>query len=158
MAMQWEEVSRRLRNGTSVQILAELDNVPYKTMLERIKYHERKDGKKYITPDQLKKERKRKTKEPKEEPAPDPAPEKKEPEFLMKRLHLPEDKPENIPEAVYKPAPKISVTKTVIEDIQANINENRRLSKLFETEAKCWEAILEAVQEKAEISGGGADE
>lgn len=144
MAMQWEEISRRLRNGTSVQILAELDNVPYKTMLGRIKYHERKDGKKYITPDQLKKERKRKPKEPKEEPAPDPAP-------IGEKI-------QDIPEAVYKPAPKISVTKTVIEDIQANINENRRLSKLFETEAKCWEAILAAVQEKAEISGGGADE
>jgi len=46
--MEWEEINRRMRNGTSVQILADLDGVPYKTMYNRIKYYERRDGKKYL--------------------------------------------------------------------------------------------------------------
>ena len=46
--MEWDEISRRLRNGTSVQILADLDGVPYKTMYNRIKYYERRDGKRYM--------------------------------------------------------------------------------------------------------------
>ena len=46
--MEWDEINRRLKNGTSVQILADLDGVTYKTMYNRIKYYERRDGKKYI--------------------------------------------------------------------------------------------------------------
>lgn len=46
--MEWDEINRRLRNGTSVQILADLDGVPYKTMYNRIKYYERRDGKRYM--------------------------------------------------------------------------------------------------------------
>ena len=46
--MEWDEISRRLRNGTSVQILADLDGVSYKTMYNRIKYYERRDGKRYM--------------------------------------------------------------------------------------------------------------
>ena len=46
--MEWDEISRRLRNGTSVRILADLDGVPYKTMYNRIKYYERRDGKRYM--------------------------------------------------------------------------------------------------------------
>ena len=133
MAMQWEEISRRLRNGTSVQILAELDNVPYKTMLGRIKYHERKEGKKYIKPDQLKKERKWQPKEPKGEPAPEPVPiielscencnhkshRDNKPFCTMGidyrgkggicGLWAPYDEDADIPEDVYKPAQKKSL-------------------------------------------------
>lgn len=46
--MEWDEINRRLKNGTSVQILADLDGVPYKTMYNRIKYYERRDGKRYM--------------------------------------------------------------------------------------------------------------
>jgi len=60
--MEWDEINRRLKNGASVQVLADLDGVPYKTMYNRIKYYERRDGKKYM-PDNSKKpkEDKRKT-------------------------------------------------------------------------------------------------
>lgn len=58
--MEWTEIKRRLKDGTSVQILAELEGVPYKTMYNRIKQHELKDGVVYMKPDQLNSRRKKK--------------------------------------------------------------------------------------------------
>ena len=52
--MEWEEISRRLRNGTSVQVLADLAGCTYKTMYNRIRQHEQKDGRQYIKPEQMK--------------------------------------------------------------------------------------------------------
>ena len=60
--MEWAEIKRRLtKEGTSVQILADLAGVPYKTMYNRIKWHEKQDGVKYLNPTNTKVEnRKRK--------------------------------------------------------------------------------------------------
>lgn len=58
--MEWSEVKRRLKDGTSVQILADLEGVPYKTMYNRIKQHELKDGVVYMKPEQLNARRKKK--------------------------------------------------------------------------------------------------
>lgn len=52
--MEWEEISRRLRNGTSVSVLAELAGTTYKNMYNRIRRREQLDGKQYLKPDQLK--------------------------------------------------------------------------------------------------------
>ena len=52
--MEWEEISRRLRNGTSVSVLAELAGTTYKNMYNRIRRREQIDGKQYLKPDQLK--------------------------------------------------------------------------------------------------------
>ena len=49
-AMEWAEIKRRLLNGTSVQILADLNGVTYKTMYNRIMAHQVKDGVTYLTP------------------------------------------------------------------------------------------------------------
>lgn len=49
-AMDWAEVKRRLLDGTSVQILADLNAVTYKTMYNRIMAHQIKDGVIYLTP------------------------------------------------------------------------------------------------------------
>ena len=49
-AMDWAEVKRRLLDGTSVQILADLNAVTYKTMYNRIMAHQIKDGVTYLTP------------------------------------------------------------------------------------------------------------
>lgn len=70
MGMEWEEISRRLRNGTSVQILADLDGCTYKTMYNRIRQHEKKEGKNYINPEQMKRpfETKRKKEPEQDEP------------------------------------------------------------------------------------------
>lgn len=49
--MEWPEVKRRLtKEGTSVQVLADLEGVPYKTMYNRIMQHQIKDGVTYLTP------------------------------------------------------------------------------------------------------------
>jgi len=52
--MEWNEIKMRLRDGASVQILADLEGVPYKTMYNRIKQHELKDGKTYMNASALK--------------------------------------------------------------------------------------------------------
>ena len=52
--MEWNEIKMRLRDGVSVQILADLEGVPYKTMYNRIKQHELKDGKTYMNASALK--------------------------------------------------------------------------------------------------------
>lgn len=49
-AMEWAEIKRRLLDGTSVQILADLNGVTYKTMYNRIMAHQVKDGVTYLTP------------------------------------------------------------------------------------------------------------
>ena len=54
--MDWPEIKRRLtKEGTSVQILADLAGVPYKTMYNRIMQHQKKDGVQYLTPENVKK-------------------------------------------------------------------------------------------------------
>ena len=52
--MDWEEINRRLRNGTSVSVLAELAGTTYKNMYNRIRRREQLDGKQYLKADQLK--------------------------------------------------------------------------------------------------------
>lgn len=52
--MEWAEIKRRLKNGTSVQVLADLEGIPYKTMYNRIMAHQVKDGVTYLTPENTK--------------------------------------------------------------------------------------------------------
>lgn len=52
--MEWAEIKRRLKNGTSVQVLADLEAIPYKTMYNRIMAHQVKDGVTYLTPENTK--------------------------------------------------------------------------------------------------------
>ena len=64
MVMDWPEIKRRLKNGTSVQILADLNGVTYKTMYNRIKQHETKDGCVYMSQEQKNKRTHRRHKAP----------------------------------------------------------------------------------------------
>lgn len=53
--MEWAEIKRRLvKEGTSVQVLADLEAIPYKTMYNRIMAHQVKDGVTYLTPENTK--------------------------------------------------------------------------------------------------------
>ena len=52
--MEWDEISRRLRNGTSVSVLAELAGTTYKNMYNRIRRREHLDGRQYLKAAQLK--------------------------------------------------------------------------------------------------------
>lgn len=82
--MDWDEINRRLRNGTSVSVLAELAGTTYKNMYNRIRRREQLDGKQYLKPDQLKRPYKAQGGR-KKEPAQD------EPEY--KSAYVPEVEP-----------------------------------------------------------------
>lgn len=77
--MDWDEINRRLRNGTSVSVLAELAGTTYKNMYNRIRRREQIDGKQYLKPEQLKKPYKAQGG-------------RKKAVFLEKKLHIPEEK------------------------------------------------------------------
>lgn len=94
--MEWEEINRRLRNGTSVSVLAELAGTTYKNMYNRIRRREQIDGKQYLKPDQLKRPYKAQGG-------------RKKAVFLEKKLHIPEKK-KNVPDpgpAAHKDYPDI---------------------------------------------------
>lgn len=82
--MEWEEINRRLRNGTSVSVLAELAGTTYKNMYNRIRRREQIDGKQYLKPEQLKRPYKAQGG-------------RKKAAFLEKKLHIPEEK-KNVPD------------------------------------------------------------
>lgn len=132
--MDWDEISRRLRNGTSVQILADLDGVPYKTMYNRIKYYEKRDGKRYMpesTP------RKTKGATVPEEIRFTIGPVK--PEFLTKPLNIPEDVQSLpvIPEAIRKEIrEKIAYCTMKAEEYIALAKGWKRILEQTETEGK----------------------
>lgn len=198
--MEWAEVKRRLtKEGTSVQVLADLEGVPYKTMYNRIMQHQIKDGVTYLTPqnskglkrsEEMKTIKRKKSREaekaqgiPEVVPVivtndysckgcahcmqtsfnmfcelghecgencvcseyktfPEPAHVEK-PEFLTKRLNIPEEKPDNIPEDVYtkkeEPRPLVPVTDPereglcpeVMEALQENYEICRKLAERY---------------------------
>ena len=82
--MDWDEINRRLRNGTSVSVLAELAGTTYKNMYNRIRRREQIDGKQYLKPEQLKRPYKAQGG-------------RKKAAFLEKKLHIPEEK-KNVPD------------------------------------------------------------
>ncbi len=210
--MEWPEVKRRLtKEGTSVQVLADLEGVPYKTMYNRIMQHQIKDGVTYLTPqnskglkrsEEMKNNKRKKSREaekaaglPEVMPVivtndysckgcahcmqtsfslfcelghecgencvcsdykafPEPAKEEK-PEILTKRLHIPQDKPENIPEDVYtkkKEEPMLLVPfpnpereglcPEVMEALQENYKICRKLAESYARQANDYAHLL----------------
>ena len=164
--MEWEEISRRLRNGTSVQILADLAGCTYKTMYNRIRQHERKDGKKYIKPEQMK--RPFETKRKKAEPAQD------EPEY--KSAYVPEvepigeEKAPALPEVVEKVAdvPEVPVKlpevlnagyeiqQETIDEINQMFFQCKLLSEKYQKQAEDWRRIMEACASWSNAKEGGS--
>lgn len=142
MVMEWDEISRRLRNGTSVQILADLEGVPYKTMYNRIKYYERRDGKKYMN--------KRKKEAPEEKAEADPEDNPRDLLPVFKAEAVPIQQTEANPEAVPE---LITVTKEVYETIkykldccEISIVEAREAIRQEEKRRAAWAAILERLK------------
>ena len=72
--MDFEEIKRRLKNGATVQILADLNGVPYKTMYNRIVYHERKDGCNYMPASSMRQAKKKRAEATEEIKEASPAP------------------------------------------------------------------------------------
>ncbi len=116
--MEWSEVKRRLKDGTSVQILADLEGVPYKTMYNRIKQHEIKDGVVYMKPEQLNARR------------------KKQPEVI-------EPKPEKVrPDVVLHPSPE---SVEAIDKVEEKLQEAR--DKMTYAFSQIGKKISERLQE-----------
>ena len=189
--MKWDEINRRLKNGTSVKILAELDGVDYKTMYNRIRQHERKDGKTYMQESQLRAKRKplkeekkpwflesscetclhrKESQETKEKycamghkyegPAgvcsewsdPDPGktvelPEVK-PDFLTKKLIIPEVVPDPTPK------PERRLMPETIEEILTLYKQCCELADRYTKQAEDWARIMDVLQveDRARIS------
>ena len=133
-AMKWDEIKRRLKNGTSVQVLADLNGVTYKTMYNRIKWHEKQDGITYMPAESLNVKKK-----------PGKKPEK-----------LPEvvKEPDNIPEGVYtkkaEPRPLVPVSDPereglcpeVMEALQENFEICRKLAESYARQANDYAHLL----------------
>lgn len=142
--MEWDEISRRLRNGTSVQILADLDGVPYKTMYNRIKYYEKRDGKRYMPESTPRKTKDATGPEEIRDSAADPEAIRYtigpvNPEFLTKPLNIPEDVQAlpAIPEAIRKEiCEKIAYCTMKAEEYIALAKGWKRILEQTETEGK----------------------
>ena len=135
--MEWDEISRRLRNGTSVKILADLDGVPYKTMYNRIKYYERRDGKKYLPESKPRKAKGATGPEEIRDSAADPEEVKPViiPELLTKPLNIPEVKS------------GLFIPETIRREIHQKIVECTRKANEYRVLAEGWKSILKSIEE-----------
>lgn len=120
--MDWPEVKRRLqKEGTSVQVLADLEGVPYKTMYNRIMAHQQKEGVTYLTPENTKSG-------PKKKAAP------------KKTAKRPEEK-QDIPEEVYTCARDLMPE--TIEEINNMYYTCKQLAERYQKQAEDWRDIME---------------
>lgn len=135
-AMDWAEIKRRLLDGTSVQILADLNGVTYKTMYNRIMAHQVKDGVTYLTPGNTKGLKKAKaisnTKQ-----AQAKAKEKAAgiPEAPEKKPSAPED-PGKLPEWY-------EVEEETIEELNQLYFQCKQLAEKYQKQAEDWRRIME---------------
>ncbi len=149
-AMDWAEVKKRLLDGTSVQILADLNGVTYKTMYNRIMAHQIKDGVTYLTPGNTKGLKKAKaiskTKQAqareKEKAAGIPeAPEKKPsaPEDPGKLPEVSEDKPLIIP---FPDPEKAGLCPEVMDVLRENFETCSKLAESYARQASDYAHLL----------------
>ena len=136
--MDWPEIKRRLtKEGTSVQILADLEGVPYKTMYQRIKWHERQDGKKYMP------EMKTKKKEKRPEVVPELPEEVKNADILtIKGMRV--ELSREIPEEVYTNERKLMPE--TIEEILTMYKQCCELADRYKKQAEDWARIMDVMQ------------
>lgn len=142
--MEWAEIKRRLvKEGTSVQVLADLEAVPYKTMYNRIMAHQVKDGVTYLTPENTKGMKKAKAiSETKQKQAKELEPFINAPE---KSPNLPEDpgKLPEVPPEVYSSAALMPET---MDEIERNIEACLQLAARYRQQAEDWKRIRQAFQ------------
>lgn len=155
-AMDWTEIKIRLRAGASVQILADLNGVTYKTMYNRIMAHQIKDGVTYLTPRNTKGLKKKKTAQKSAErpeamrgqiPAEtvkslaesEKIPEVK-PDFMTKKLHIQEEK-QDIPEEVYNMRRQLQPE--TIEELKEQYRTCMQLAERYKKQAEDWKKIID---------------
>lgn len=166
-AMDWAEVKRRLLDGTSVQILADLNGVTYKTMYNRIMAHQIKDGVTYLTPGNTKGLKKAKaiskTKQAqareKEKAAGIPEAPEKKPSAPEDPGKLPEVVPDDKPLIIPFPDPeKAGLCPEVMEALRENFETCSKLAESYARQASDYAHLLkrygvdipEAQKKKAE--------
>ena len=133
--MDWPELKRRLqKEGTSVQILADLEGVTYKTMYNRIMHHQQKEGVKYLTPENTRSGPKKKT-------APNKPAFTPWDEITAER---PEEK-QDIPEEVYTGARDLMPE--TIEEINNMYYTCKQLAERYQKQAEDWRRIMEMCAE-----------
>lgn len=153
--MDFDEITRRLRNGADIQTLADLHGWQYTKMVQRLQYMEKKHGRQLLTPEIMRPSHRNKylamkaaAEKREKEPAGDlsdlaPAPE--EP---------PQEETARIPEEVYTkqyydnkpviiPMPKDVkyITASVLETIEAHIEESTRLANEYAADAEAWKTV-----------------
>lgn len=159
-AMDWAEIKMRLRDGASVQVLADLNAVTYKTMYNRIMAHQVKDGVEYLTPRNTKGMQKSKAIS-KTKQAQAKAKEKKAAQKSAERPEEKQDIPEeiknadmvtikgirvegarDIPEEVYTVERRLMPE--TLEEIRNNFLMCHQLADRYKKQAEDWKRILDA--------------
>lgn len=165
--MDWAEIKRRLLDGTSVQILADLNGVTYKTMYNRIMAHQIKDGVIYLTPENTKGLKKAKaisnTKQAqakaKEKAAGLPEAPEKKPSAPEDPGKLPEVVPDDKPLIIPFPDPeKAGLCPEVMDVLRENFETCSKLAESYARQASDFAHLLkrygveipEAQKKKAE--------
>lgn len=131
--MDWAEIKRRLKEGTSVQILADLNGVAYKTMYNRIMQHQIKDGEVYLTPKNTKGLKKaRAISKTKQAQA----------KAKEKAAGLPEVVPIKVEAAPELPEIKAGLCPEVVEKIKQQAVICINMSQRYAQQAKDWLRVL----------------
>lgn len=144
-AMEWAEIKRRLLDGTSVQILADLNGVTYKTMYNRIMAHQVKDGVTYLTPRNTKGLKKAKAiSKTKQAQA----------KAKEKAAGLPEA-PEKKPSAPEVLPERYEVQPQTIDEINQMYYTCLQLAEKYKKQAEDWRRIMEACASWANAKEGG---
>ena len=148
-AMDWAEIKMRLRDGTSVDILADLNGVPYKTMYNRIMAHQIKDNVTYLTPKNTRGGMKKSKAISKTKQAQAKAKEKKAEaekvgreivEGLPKFEADPEEK-QDIPEEVYNMRRQLQPE--TIEELKEQYRTCLQLAERYQKQAEDWKKIID---------------
>ena len=151
--MEWAEIKRRLvKEGTSVQVLADLEAVPYKTMYNRIMAHQVKDGVTYLTPENTKgmkkakaiSDTKQKQAKEKEKAAGLPELAKASAEVVAIMEAVPDGvKVEIRPEVVPKLPEGYEVEDETIEELNQLYFQCKQLAEKYQKQAEDWRRIME---------------
>lgn len=146
--MDFDEITRRLRNGADIQTLADLHGWGYTKMVSRLQYLEKKHGRQLLTPEIMhpshrkmylamkKAEEKRKTEPPENLKELLTTSSKDWPE---KKKDIPEEKPE-IPEEVYITNERCLMPETVRE-IELQLYRCLEMSDKYKKQAEDWQKI-----------------
>ena len=152
--MDFDEITRRLRNGADIQTLADLHGWGYTKMVQRLQYMEKKHGRQLLTPDIMRPSHRKmylaqKAAAEKRAQMPEPDIKDIKPRWPKESKTDPEEpEPARIPEEVYTarviippPEGQKIITASVLETILAHAEESRRLANEYAADAEAWQTL-----------------